>query len=205
MHDATAELVRGAADAFERSDEVHDQLAKVVGPTVGEFALGERPDALVGVEFRRVGGKVFDTQAAVAPEERPERLSLVSAGVVQQDDARPAQVAQQLAEKGADFQLTDVFQAKMIVESEALASGADGDCRDDRDLVAPVAMAVDRCAPPRRPGLEQVWDQEESGFVDEDEMGAQPCGVFFTCGQVFRFHRLIAASSRSRARRSGFW
>jgi hypothetical protein len=36
-------------------------------------------------------------------------------------------------------------------------------------------------------------------------MGCQPCGVFFTRGQTDRFHVVTAASSRSTARRSGFW
>jgi hypothetical protein len=36
-------------------------------------------------------------------------------------------------------------------------------------------------------------------------MGAQPCGVFFTRGQSVRFQHSMAASSRSTARRSGFW
>jgi hypothetical protein len=36
-------------------------------------------------------------------------------------------------------------------------------------------------------------------------VGCQPCGVFFTRGQTDRFHSAMAASLRSRARRSGFW
>jgi hypothetical protein len=36
-------------------------------------------------------------------------------------------------------------------------------------------------------------------------VGRQPCGVFFTRGQLDRFHSAMASSLRSRARRSGFW
>jgi hypothetical protein len=36
-------------------------------------------------------------------------------------------------------------------------------------------------------------------------MGCQPCGVFFTAGQTDCFQSVMAASSRSMARRSGFW
>jgi hypothetical protein len=36
-------------------------------------------------------------------------------------------------------------------------------------------------------------------------VGCQPSGVFFTLGQTDRFHSAMAASSRSTARRSGFW
>ena len=41
-------------------------------------------------------------------------------------------------------------------------------------------------------------------LVDEDEVGPQPCSVFFTRGQSRRIHCSIRASSRSKARDSGF-
>jgi hypothetical protein len=66
-------------------------------------------------------------------------------------------------------------------------------------------VAQQRCVAARRPGAEHGGREHEARFVYEDEVGPQPKGVFFTRGQVFRFQRAIAGSSRSRARRSGFW
>ncbi len=63
----------------------------------------------------------------------------------------------------------------------------------------------DRGLTHRAPGLPDRRDQEEARFVGKDEMGAQPCGVFFTRGQPARFQAAMAASSRSTARRSGVW
>ena len=147
---------------------------------------------------------MLDVQPGVSEEERIKRLPLVSPGVVQQGDDGSAKVAQEVTEKHTDFQVPDVVEKEVAVESQALASSADGDSGDDGHLVAAVAMAVHGRLPSRCPSLEEVRDQEESGFVNEDEVGAQPCGVFFTRGQVFRFQRSMAASSRSTARRSGF-
>ena len=110
-----------------------------------------------------------------------------------------------MAEKLADFQLADIVEPELVVQVQAVALGADGDSRDDGDLVATIAVAMDGRLAAGRPGLDYVGDQEESGFVGKDEVGAQPCGVFFSRGQSFCFQRSMASSSRSAARRSGFW
>jgi hypothetical protein len=76
---------------------------------------------------------------------------------------------------------------------------------DDRDLVAaPLAMTMDGSLALRRPGLDDIGNQEEARFISKDYMGTQPRSVFFIRGQSFCFQRSIACSSRSSARRSGF-
>lgn len=110
-----------------------------------------------------------------------------------------------MTEELADLDLADVVQVKLVIEPETLTARTDRHARDHRDLVATVAMADDRCLSARGPRSEHVGDQEEPRFVAEYDVGAQPSGVFFTLGQTWRFHRRIASSSRSMARRSGFW
>jgi len=85
------------------------------------------------------------------------------------------------------------------------APWADGDGRDRRDLIALVAMPDDRGLPPRRPRSPNVGDQQEAALVGERQVRLQARCVFFTAVQRYRFQRSIAASSRSTARRSGFW
>ena len=137
--------------------------------------------------------------------ELAQRFSLVSSGVVQQRNHRAAQMPEQVAEELAHLLLPDVLEVELIVETQVVSSRADGDPRDDRDFVPPIAMTMNRSAATGRPGLDHVGDQQESGLVGEDEMGAQPSSVFFTRGQSFRFQRWMASSSRSMARVSGFW
>jgi hypothetical protein len=57
----------------------------------------------------------------------------------------------------------------------------------------------------RRSRPYHVGNQLEAGFIGKCYMGTQPRSVFLIRGQSSCFQRWIAFSSRSRARRSGFW
>ena len=76
--------------------------------------------------------------------------------------------------------------------------------RADREPIVALGVAEDRRLAPRRPGAPYGRREHEARFVGEDEMGLQPESPLFTRGQRVRFQRAMAASSRSRARRSGF-
>src|SRR4030042_7187993 len=80
-----------------------------------------------------------------------------------------------------------------------------GDAGDGGDPVMAITMMQNRGLAYRAPRFKNRRDQEEARFVDKDEVGCQPCGVFFTRGQTDFFHFSMAASSLSIARRSGFW
>ena len=147
---------------------------------------------------------MFDAQARVSPQQVLQRFPMMGAGVVQQGNHWPIQMSQQMAEKLTDFLLSDVLEVKLVEEAQPLPFRADGDARDHRDLVPPIAMVDHRRLTTRRPGLGDVRDQQESGFIRKNYMGAQPRGVFFTRGQSFCFQRAMASSSRSMARVSGF-
>ena len=126
-------------------------------------------------------------------------------GVVQQGNHRSLQMAQQVTEELTDFLLADVLEVELIEKAQALLFRADRDSRDHGNLVAPVAVTDHRRLTTRRPGLGDMGDQEEPGFVGKDDMGAQPRSVFFTRGQSCFFQRAMVFSSRSTARVSGFW
>lgn len=205
LENAAAQFRWRFSDALDGTDEIVDQFMDVIRTTVGQFPLGERPDSFVGVEIGCVGGKMLYAETRMLTLDLAQRFSLVSSGVVQQRNHRAAQMPEQVAEERAHLLLPDVLVVELIVETQVASSRADGDSRDDRDLVSPMAMTMNRSAATRRPGLDDVGDQQESGLVGEDEMGAQPSSVFLTRGQSFRFQRWMASSSRSRARVSGFW
>ena len=106
-------------------------------------------------------------------------------------------------EQGGLFGLNIILK-QLAVEGAMKAPRADRDARDCGDTVVAIAVTQNRCLTDRAPGLPDGWDQEKSAFIDEDDMGRQPCGVFFTAGQTVRFHCSMSASFRSSARRSGF-
>ena len=134
-----------------------------------------------------------------------QRFPMVSLRIVQDRDHWTAQVPQEIAEEHAYLVLSDVVEVKLIEKAQALALRADGNARDDRDLVPAAAMPMHGSLAAGRPGLDDIRDQQESGFVGKDDMGTQPRSLFFTRGQSCRFQRSIASSSRSTARFFGFW
>lgn len=93
----------------------------------------------------------------------------------------------------------------MQIEADPAALGTDGNGRNRRDLVALVAVPDDRRLAPGRPRPPDVGDQQEPAFVGTRQVGLQALRVFFILVQRYRFQRSMAASSRSIARRSGFW
>ena len=181
-----------------------EQLALGIGSAVGERALGELPDAFVGVEFRGVAGEAVEVEPWIAGLEHTDRLAAMDGAVIPDHDHGAAEVAEQVPEEGAHFRVLDVFGREQEVEAAAPATRTHGEPRDHRDALTPLAVAQERSLPPRRPGAPHARDQEEPRLVDKDEVGAQPRGFFLMRGHVSRFQCSIRSSFRSSARRSGF-
>jgi len=201
--DAPAEERRRGGQATDVLGQDVQEFGRRIGPAVGQTGLEVMPHAFVGVQLRGVGREGLQVQPGGAGEQVLHGLTAVNAAIVQQDDEVAGDLAQQMAEKRRDFLALNVVLVQLAVQGAAAAPGADGDARDGRDAVVRVPVPHDRRLPHRPPRLADRGDQEEARLVDEDEVGPQPCGVFFTRGQTDCFHAAIAASSRSTARRSG--
>jgi len=109
-----------------------------------------------------------------------------------------------MAEEHQDVFALNVVFIQVAVQRTMEARGAHGDAGDGGDPVVTISIPHEGGLPHRAPRFSDRGDQEEAGFVDKDDMGCQPRGVFFTRGQTVRFHAAIAVSSRSTARLSGF-
>ena len=205
MVNAGAEVPGVSADGVQGLRDRREQYVGVRGAAVGEQPLGELPDAFVGVEFWRVAGKANQMEARNALSEGPHEATGVRRPAVPQEVDVPAQMPEQVLQEAADLLLSDVLEVELEVEVEPPPLRTDGDRRDGRDAIATIEVPDDRGLTDRRPGLGDCRSQEEARFIGEDDVGTQPRGVFFTSGQVSRFQRSIASSSRSSARRSGFW
>ena len=147
---------------------------------------------------------MLDVQTGMAALDFCQRFSMVSLGVVQDGDHRAAQVPQEIPQEYANLVVPYVVEVELVEKPQALALGTDGDSRDDGDFVPAVTVPVHGSLTSRRPGLDHMRDQQESGFVGKDDVGAQPRSVFFLRGHSFCFQRSIASSFRSTARFSGF-
>ncbi len=182
MEDTTAESLRRPSGAFNGTDEVLHEIVQVLRAAVGQVVFGQGPNALVWIQLRGVRGETLQAQTRMLAEQLIQGLTFMSGRVVQQHHHRAAQVAKQMAEEDAHLLLPDVVEPKLVIEAEMLSLGTDGNSRDDGDSLAAIAMAQDRSLASRGPGLDHVGDQQEPGFIDEDEVGAQPRSVFFTRG-----------------------
>lgn len=178
---------------------------EVVGPTIGQAGLGIRPHAFIGIEFGGVGREKLQVQPRVAAAQLPNRFAFVDRSIVEENDHVASQVAQQMAEEVADVGVADVVAMATKVKSHPPAQGADRQPGDDGEAIVAVAVVEPRCLSAQRPGPTKRWDQEEPRLVDEDEVRLPARCVFFTCGQRVCFQRPMRSSSRSSARRSGFW
>lgn len=204
MGDAAAKGPLGAAQPSERGAEMRRQRGEVIRPPIRQGGFRPVPHAFVGVQLGGVGREELHVQPGDGAAEVADHRAAVDPPVVPQDDHRPPQVAEQMAQEGADRGLADVRGVQLVIETDAPAAGTDRHAGNHGDLVVPLPEPQERRLPPGGPGLADTGDQEEARFVEEDEVGAQPRGVFFTRGHSRRFQWAMRASSRSSARASGF-
>lgn len=181
------------------------QLGLGIGTAVGERALQVIPDTLVRVELRSIGGEGNEMKTRRALQQFLYRVSPMYGTVVQKDDDMAGDLAQQMAEECRDLFTLDVVFVELAIQGASETLRADCDSRDGRDSVVAVPMRNEWCLADRAPCFEHRRDEEKAGFVYKYEVGTQPDGVFFTRGQISRFHSSMATSLRSMARSSGFW
>lgn len=134
-----------------------------------------------------------------------DRVASMNLAIIEEDNQMASYLPQELAEERCHFFAMNIVLVELAVQGKMEAFGTDGNTRDRRDTIVTIPMKHDRGLSHRAPGLADRRNQEETRFVNKDEMGCQPLGVFFTRGQTDRFQASMAASSRSVARRSGFW
>jgi len=182
------------------------ELPRIVRPSVGEGGAGLIPHSFVGIEFRSVGRQQFQMDAPTTAEEGSHGVALMATAIVPDHDHMPPKMLEQLPQEIRHRHVIEIrVRQTTKIETDPTTLRADGESRDDRDLLMLQMVPVDRGLGDQSPGPAHGGGQEETAFVDEDEVGAQVVGVFFIRGQSSFFQRSIRSSSRSSARRSGFW
>ena len=121
--------------------------------------------------------------------------------VIQQGDHMAGYLTQQMAKKDRHFFALNVVFVELEVQRTMEAFRTDLNAGYGGNAFVTMPMVKDWCMSYRTPCFADRGNQEEARFVNEDEVGCQPCGVFFTRRQSDCFHSVIAASFRSMARR----
>jgi len=205
MLDAAPKQIRGEGQAANFFGQDVHQFGFGVRPTIGQLFFDMVPDPFIGIQLRGIGRERNQMQPASMREKLLDRWAAMDSSVVQQHHQMPTNLAQQMPQKKNDFFSGDVVLIKLTIQRAVKPVGTHSNSRDSGDAIMPVPVGQDRCPAHRTPRLMDRRDQEEAGFINEDEVGFQPCGVFFTAGQTFRFQSSMTNSLRSIARRSGFW
>ena len=181
------------------------EVVNILGPAVGQRKLDGMPGGFNGVELGGVGGQILHVKSRIFAQQIAQGLAIVDRGVVRHDDHVTAQMSEPVPQEIVDLLLSDILGVHTEAQAKATACWAHRQSADHRDPIVTIVVANNGCLPDRRPSTPHGWNHHEAGFVGKDEVGTQPRSVFLTCGQRLRFHPSIFSSSRSSARRSGFW
>lgn len=203
--DAASKILPVGANRRQRVEDGVHQSRQIAALTVGELLLGQLPDSLVRIELRRVRWEALQMEAPGLGTELADQQATMGIAAVPKNEDMAVEVSEQLSQEVARLQLSDVVGVELKVEVEPLADGRNRDPRDGRDAVTPIEVMDRRRHADGSPGGGDGRCQLESRFIDEDEVGSQPLGVFFTAGQSRRRKRRISAWLRSSALFCGFW
>lgn len=205
MGDAASKVLPIGANRPQRFEDGVHQSRQIAALTVGELLLGQLPDSLVRIELRRIGWETLQMKALGAGTELADEQATMGIATVPENEDMALKVSEQLTQEVACLQLSDILGIELKVEIQPLAGGRNRDPRDGRDAVTPIEVMNRRRLADGSPGGGDGGCQLESRFIDEDEVGTQPLGVFFTAGQSRRRKRRISAWLRSSAFFCGFW
>jgi len=177
------------------------KFSQIARAKVGQaLPLQMTPEVFHRVELRCVSGQLGEVD--------PPWMSLkvgfhlpapVHREAVPDDKQRPADLASESSEELRGLRTPDRSLVKPEVEFPPSDRG------DHTEVVPSEAELELRSLAQRGPSTDHRRSFAQAGFVDEDDGSAFGCGLFFKAGQVCRFHRVMAASSRWVARFSGFW
>lgn len=190
------------------SSGVEGKFLKTVGSEIGEgISLKPAPEVFHGIELRGIRGEEVRVKFRSIPEERLGSFGPVRQETVPEDNSCSFDLASKLVEKAAYIDGVEVGVRKEA-EEKAYASSfrRHEQRRYSRNLsVGARSLRQDRRVPARRPTSPDQGGHQQAAFVYKDYSGPEPCGFFLTRGHSSFIQRPISFSSRSLARRRGFW
>lgn len=183
------------------------QFERVLGCQVRERVhLQVRPDSFDGVQLRRVGRKELHVEVTGPPDHPRDRTAPMDVEPIPHEDDGTLDLAPEIAhELGEPFAVDVAIGPDREVKSNPTPLRRYRQRADDRGFFSVAAwLWKDRRLPTRRPGSAHERCEKKPALVEKDDVGVQPLRFFLMRGQSTLTQRRIAASSRSRAWRSGF-
>ena len=183
------------------------EFERVLGCEIRERVhLEMGPRGFNGVEFGRVGWEKLHPEIAGPAEHACDRKASMHVESIPHHDDRTLDLASKISYELRQPLAVDVaISPHREMERDTAPLGRHRDRANDRRLL-PVASGLwkDRRLPTRGPGSAHERCQQEPALIKEDDVRVQSLRFFLMRGQSTLTQRRIAASSRSRAWRSGF-
>ena len=178
------------------------QMGEIEAADIAELNPFElRPEPLIRVQFRSVSREAFDVQPLrrAIRQEVFDDVTAVNGRAIPDDHQAARHLAQQVFEKRHDV---GSMEGTLLAVKVHLALGGYG--RDGRQMIACPPLPQHGRLSDRRIGTHDTGQGIKPGLVYEEDglvLGLRP---FLRAGQVSSRQRVMAASSRWRARRIGF-
>jgi len=184
------------------------EIGRALGSVVGKrVSLQMFPNSFHRIELGGVGREGFRADPACPVEESANENGPVNVQAIPEKDDRASKVFLKFPEKGDQVLGRHVLvRQESEVKSHAPPTRRDRDRPDRRDLLVGARAPVeDGRLSDRSPRASEMGSHQKPALVQENEARSQTRGVFYVLGHSSFTQRWISASSRSRARRSGFW
>ncbi len=165
------------------------------------------PDVFNGIEFRSVRREEMGMQARVLRKELARSLRAMGLKTIPNQDDRSGKLLQKHAEEIDDpIRVYICVGVKPKIEVSVVPCRRHAKCRNHRHLLMRArALIEQRRLAPRTPRATNQRRHQYATFVNKNEPGLQAGGFFLIRGHSVLIQPWIKSSSRSTARRAGFW
>lgn len=216
FHEGTKEVLF-SLDGTGMGSRRGGQSLQVVWRPVGEGIAFEVPPYILhriacpfrasAREFGGIPREEETMQMAHRVEKGPGFLGAVGLEMIPQEDSGRFQLPAKMAEKfDHSFRVDIGIGMETEVEMDTVAGGSYAQRGNGGDLLATAGSLVqNRSDTAGRPTASDQRGHQHTGLVEKNEESLQAIGFFLMRGHSSWTQRWISASSRSLARRSGFW
>lgn len=165
------------------------------------------PDVFNGIKFGCVGREEMGMQTRVFHKELARSLRAMGLKTIPDQSDRPGKLLQKHAEEMDDpIGVYICVGVKSEIQVDIIPRRGYAKCCDHRYfLMRSRALIEQRRLAPRAPRAANQRRHQYAAFVNKNEPGLQARGFFLMRGHSVLTQPRIKSSSRSAARRAGFW
>jgi len=162
------------------------------------------PHVLDGIQFGRVRGEMEVTGADPSKEIADVRGAVRIGSVPHEHHPGTQMPIELFGERKDGVGIEVLLDEQLKIQTDSPAVRADAQGGDHRDLPTMTADVPEHRGPSSgTPCAPHDGQEEQPGFVDEDQPRVQAVGFFLMRGQSCLIQRRIPSASRSHARRTG--